>query len=76
MLNNKFSQIDISTDEGMLLLASVAILTGQIDRTKYGSNKTPDEVFEHIQNLANVIFYEEEFKQISREKIIEKILNG
>ena len=79
MLDIKFNQFDTDTQEGMLLLASIAVLTGNIDTKKYGSNKTPDEVFKHIQDLANRIFFEEEYKQIEiqnkRNKKLEQIIN-
>ena len=80
MLDIKFNQFDTDTQEGMLLLASVAVLTGNIDISKYGSNKTPDEVFKHIQDLANRIFFEEEYNQAElqkkRNKKLEQIING
>jgi hypothetical protein len=79
MLDIKFNQFDTDTQEGMLLLASIAVLTGNIDMSKYGSNKSPDEVFKHIQDLANRIFFEEEYKQIElqkkRNKKLEQIIN-
>lgn len=79
MLDLKFNQFDTDTQEGMLLLASVAVLTGNIDMSKYGSNKSPDEVFKHIQDLANRIFFEEEYKQAElqkkRNKKLEQIIN-
>lgn len=79
MLDLKFNQFDVDSQEGMLLLASIAVLTGNIDIKKYGSNKTPDEVFKHIQDLANRIFFEEEYKQIEiqnkRNKKLEQIIN-
>lgn len=79
MLDIKFNQFDVSSQEGMLLLASIAVLTTNIDSKKYGSNKTPDEVFKHIQDLANRIFFEEEYKQIEiqnkRHKLLESIIN-
>ena len=78
MLDIKFNQFDVNTQEGMLLLASIAILTGDIDTKKYGPNKTPNEVFDNVQDLANRIFYEEEYNLIQiqnkRNKIIENIL--
>ena len=78
MLNIKFNQFDTNTQEGMLLLASIAVLTGNIDMSKYGSNKSPDEVFKHIQDLANRIFFEEEYKQLElqnkRNRIIDDII--
>jgi hypothetical protein len=62
----------------MLLLACVSILTGNFDSTKFGSDKTHDEVFLNIQDLANRIFFEEEYKQLEienkRNALIEKLL--
>ena len=82
MLDIKFNQFDTDTQEGMLLLASIAVLTGDIDTSKYGPNKTPDEVFEHIQDLANKVFFEQQYKsekkrqriERKRNKVISKIL--
>lgn len=76
MLNIKFNQFDTDTQEGMLLLASIAVLTGNIDMSKYGTNKSPDEVFKHIQDLANRIFFEEEYKQAELQKKRNRIING
>ena len=75
MINIKFNQFDTDTQEGMLLLASIAVLTGNIDTSKYGSNKSPDEVFKHIQDLANRIFFEEEYKQAELQKKRNKIID-
>jgi hypothetical protein len=75
MLDLKFNQFDLSTPEGMLLLASVSILTSGVDENKYGPNKSPDEVFEHIQDLANRIFYEEEFKVVQKQNQRDKKIN-
>ena len=78
MLDLKFNQFDSDSEEGMLLLASIAILTGNIDMSKYGPNKTPDEVFSEVQDLANRIFFEEEYKQLElqnkRNRIIDDII--
>ena len=78
MLDLEFNRFDLASEEGMLLLASISILTTNIDMSKYGSNKTPDEVFKHIQDLANRIFFEEEYKLIElqnkRNRIIENLL--
>ena len=80
MLDLKFNEFDINSTEGMLLLASISILTSNIDMSKYGSNKTPDEAFKHIQDLANGIFFEEEYRQKEieekRNRIIDSIIDG
>ena len=76
MLDLKFNRFDLASEEGMLLLASISILTTNIDMSKYGSNKTPDEVFKHIQDLANRIFFEEEYKQAELQKKRNRIIDG
>ena len=80
MLDLKFNKFDSNSQEGMLLLASIAVLTGNIDMSKYGSTKSPDEVFKHIQDLANKIFFEEEYRlkelEEKRNRIIDSIIDG
>ena len=76
MLDLEFNKFDLASEEGMLLLASISILTTNIDMSKYGSNKTPDEVFKHIQDLANRIFFEEEYKQAELQKKRNRIIDG
>ena len=76
MLDLKFNRFDLASEEGMLLLASISILTSNIDMSKYGSNKTPDEVFKHIQDLANRIFFEEEYKQAELQRKRNRIIDG
>ena len=75
MLDLEFNRFDLASEEGMLLLASISILTTNIDMSKYGSNKTPDEVFKHIQDLANQIFFEEEYKQAELQKKRNKMID-
>ena len=75
MLDLEFNKFDLASEEGMLLLASISILTTNIDMSKYGSNKTPDEVFKHIQDLANRIFFEEEYKQAELQKRRNKMID-
>ena len=75
MLDLEFSKFDLASEEGMLLLASISILTTNIDTKKYGPHKTPDEAFKHIQDLANRIFFEEEYKQAELQKKRNKIID-
>lgn len=75
MLDLKFNRFDLDSEEGMLLLASISILTTNIDTKKYGPHKTPDEVFKHIQDLANRIFFEEEYKQAELQKRRNKMID-
>lgn len=76
MIDSKFNQFDLDTIEGKMLLASISILTSGIDTKKYGSSKSPDEVFLHIQDLANRIFFEEEYIQIEIQKRRDKIIDN
>jgi hypothetical protein len=62
---NNISDIDITTDEGKLLLSAVAILTS-IDTpdVRYGSTEHPDNVLKRIENLATHIFENNEHVRI------------
>jgi len=80
MLDLDFADFNSNTEEGMLLLAAMSILTSDIDRKKFGGHMHPHDVFEHIKDLANLIFFEEEYKQIEllnkRNIIIEGIIKN
>lgn len=62
-----------NTDEGKLLLAALAVLTSidkqDIDEQKWGGWVHPDDAFERVVELANKIYYEEEWKA---EEVIKK----
>jgi len=80
----EFRQIDTNIDEGKLLLAAISILTSidseQIKRKRWGGMISPDQAHDQIVELANRIFFEEEYKQIEfqnkRNKIIEGIIDN
>jgi hypothetical protein len=76
MLDLDFSDFNSSTEEGMLLLAAMSILTSDIDRKKFGGHMHPHDVFEHIKDLANLIFFEEEYKQIELQNKRNKMIEG
>ncbi len=76
MLDLDFSDFNSSTEEGMLLIAAISILTSDIDRKKFGGHVHPHDVFEHIKDLANIIFFEEEYKQIELQNKRNKIIEG
>jgi hypothetical protein len=80
MLDLDFADFNSSSEEGMLLLAAMSILTSDIDRKKFGGHVHPHDAFEHIKDLANIIFFEEEYKQIElqnkRNKMIEDIISN
>ena len=47
----KISNISTGTDEGKLLMAAIAKITGESQ-----TDKTPDEVLDQLQNLKNVMY--------------------
>jgi len=81
---NKLTDININTTEGKLLMAAVAILTSiehkHLISNKWGGMITPDTAVQQISELANKIYYEEEYKQEQiikqREETINKILRN
>lgn len=76
-------ELDDKTDEGKLLIAALAILTSidteDIKSGKWGGMTHPDEALDQIQDLANKIYFEEEWKShqksIDRDKKIIEVLN-
>lgn len=83
MIKSSFREIDYSTKEGMLLMSALAILTSlshkDITDKKFGGVTQPDDVFKRIQDLANKIYFEEEYKKYllteSRDSKINNIIN-
>lgn len=72
---NTYKICDIpSTDEGKVLMASIAILTSldndDLKNNLWGGMVHPDDALERVIELANKIFYEEEWKseQILKER--------
>jgi hypothetical protein len=71
-----------NSPEGKLLLAAISILTSitpkDIKEDKWGGMVHPDDALERIQDLANKIYYEEEWKgeqiKIMRDNKLNKIL--
>jgi hypothetical protein len=83
MIEKTFKSFDTSSDEGKLLLSAIAILTSishkDIDERKFGGTVSPDSALSGVQDLANKIYYEEEWKSAqikeNRNKKILKIEN-
>lgn len=81
--HSKLTDIDLSTPEGQLLMSAVAILTSidhhHISSNKWGSNLHPDKCVKQISDLANKIYYEEEWEKemhrIKRDNKINQIIN-
>ncbi len=81
--HSKLTDIDLSTPEGQLLMSAVAILTSidhkHIASNKWGSNLHPDKCVKQISDLANKIYYEEEWEKeqqmIKRDNKINQIIN-
>ncbi len=69
-------EIDDSTKEGKMLMAALAVLTSitheQIDDHEYGGMVHPDEAVCRIAELANYIYFTDEFK---RQKAISEGIN-
>jgi len=85
MINHKqLADIDLNTEEGQLLMAAVAILTSidhkHIKSNKWGSNLHPDKAVKQIADLANKIYYEQEWlaEEIKKDRNnkINNILNN
>ncbi len=76
--------LDDSSKEGKLLIAALAILT-TIDNEdigkggRYGRYCTPFEVLDKVVDLANKIYYEEDYKHYlqykKRKEIIDTIVS-
>ena len=72
-----------NSPEGKLLLAAISILTSitpkDIKEDKWGGMVHPDDALVRIQDLANKIYYEEEWKaeqiKIMRDNKLNKIIN-
>ena len=81
---NKLTDINLNSTEGKLLMAAIAILTTidhkHITSGNWGGSITPDTAVKKITELANKIYYEEEFKaeqqRIIRDNNINKILRN
>jgi hypothetical protein len=81
--HKELSDIDTSTKEGQLLMAAIAILTSinesHIKSGRWGSTSSPNDAVEKISDLANQMYYAEEYilykKTMKRESIIDDILN-
>lgn len=58
MIPQKGFNFSTESEEGKMLLAALAMMTGNPE----WSSKTPDTVTNEVINLANQIFYEEEWK--------------
>ena len=84
MINYKtIRDFNDNSPEGKLLLAAISILTSikveDIKEDKWGGMVHPDDALLKIQDIANRIYYEEEWKReqikIKRDTKINKILN-
>lgn len=65
--HSKLTDINLNSTEGKLLMAAIAILTSiepkHIISGKWGSSLNPDKAVEKITELANKIYYEEEWRK-------------
>lgn len=77
-----FPNFNDHTDEGKMLLAAMAILTSieckDIIEKKFGGMVGPNEAFEKVVDIANKIYFEEEYnqylEQLKRDNKINTIL--
>lgn len=80
MIELEFNNFDHSTPEGQMLLAAMAILTSiepkDIREGKFGGMCHPQDVFERVVDLANKIYYEEEYKTYLKSKERDSKLNS
>jgi len=82
MINIEFPKFSIETDEGKMLLAALAILTSidceDITSGKFGGMTHPQDAFESVMELANKIYYEDEYElylsSLERDKKIDSLL--
>lgn len=71
-----------NSDEGKMLLAALSVLTSieckDIKEQKWGGMTHPDEALQRVIDLANRIYYEEEWKEeqkrIKRDNKINDII--
>lgn len=76
------SDFSHDSDEGKMLLAALAVLTSidkkDITENKWGGWVHPDDALRRVADLANKIYYEEEWKaeesRIKRDEKISKII--
>jgi predicted metalloendopeptidase len=80
--HSKINEINDKTDEGKLLIIALATLTSlskkDIDNGKWGEKTNPDKALQQLTNIANKIFFTEEYKRyklsIKRNNKINNIL--
>lgn len=77
--HNNISDINDKTDEGKLLVMALAALTSvQIESGKWGGMTHPDVALQQIVDIANSIYFTEEYKKyqqsIQRDRKINQIL--
>lgn len=79
MINYSHYDIDTKTDDGMLLLAALAILTSinkdHLESGRFGSKSSPPNVLQEIVDLANKMYYPDEYINYKRNKDIDKIVD-
>lgn len=81
--NVKFEEFDDSSNEGKLLLAAISVLTSidvnQIKKGEYGGMCSPNEVMKKLTDIANKMYYDEEYRQFiiikNRDEKINSLLD-
>lgn len=80
--HKQLADIDLNTQEGQLLMSAIAILTSidhhHITNNQWGGNISPDKAVKQITELANKIYYEDEWKaeqiKLNRNNKINQII--
>ncbi len=87
MIEMGIKDINDDSKEGKMLLAALSILTSitpdQINENEFGGMTHPDDVIKRVANIANYVYYEEEYKRqeviekdiIKRDLVINKLVN-
>jgi len=66
LVHSQLSDIDTSIEEGQLLMAAIAILTSiehkHLVLERWGCTLNPNKAVEQVAELANKLYYEEEWQ--------------
>lgn len=68
MIELTFGTLQTDNDESKMLLAAMSILTSSSFKSselnyEFGTKSSPNNAFDNVKDLANKIFYEEEYKK-------------
>lgn len=83
MIQMTFADFNDKTNEGKMLLAAMAILTSidfeDIKSGRFGGMTHPEDAFKSVVDIANKIYYEDEYKlylkSLDRDKKVSSIID-